>query len=87
MSRVGEGTNGNTGAENGGVLPDCVDDYQCVNSYFAEQSSLFVLNVAGVFKHAAEFCVLSTSHITATFRILLTADITDFCTKLNFEYC
>jgi hypothetical protein len=55
MSRVAEGTNGNTGSENGGVFPDCVGDYQRVNNYFAVQTFRFVVNMDGVFKHKSEF--------------------------------
>lgn len=55
ISRVGKGTNGNTNSESGDVFPDCVDDYQRVNSYFAVQTFRFVVNMDDVFKHTAEF--------------------------------
>jgi hypothetical protein len=81
MSRVGEGTNGNTGSWNCEVFPDCVDDYQRVNNYFAVQTCRFVGSMDGVVKHTTECWILSTSYITADIRILLTSDVTDFCTN------
>jgi hypothetical protein len=55
VPRVGVGANGNTGTENDGVFPDCVDDYQRVNNYFAVQTFRFAVNMHGEFKHTAEF--------------------------------
>jgi len=45
----------NTGSENGGVFPDCVDDYQRVNHYFSVQTCHFLVNMDDVFKHTTEF--------------------------------
>ena len=46
--RVGEGTDGNTSSENGGVFPDCVEECQRVDSYLAVQTFRFVANMNGV---------------------------------------